>query len=245
MTESGLTPSRCPGRSGSPDGGHFNGPVAMPATRPPTRPPTRLSPVRPATGDAGVLQESPGIGWQRVRRGQAEIAPEQHHESRDRLRRSPITPAASVIIGREGDLVIDDNPIPPSVHRGVDHRRTVLWPTSATASTLADGGRMQSWLGPGPAPSCSPRRSCFTAGPRATVATSPSTNRRSPRRPSAVTGGDTIGHPAHADPTPPIVLAGPPSGRYRRRCPRRRGRARRLGWARRSSKARQCLRATV
>ncbi len=67
--------------------------------------------------------------------------------------RHDVDPSSSFTIGREGDVVVDDNPY---LHRRflvVDHRDGLWWLRNVgaqlTATVSDSGGSMQSWLAPG------------------------------------------------------------------------------------------------
>jgi hypothetical protein len=63
------------------------------------------------------------------------------------------SPHKGFVIGREGDLVIDDNPYLHRTFLSLSHSNGMWWVVnegSRLAATLSDaGGRMQSWMAPG------------------------------------------------------------------------------------------------
>lgn len=65
----------------------------------------------------------------------------------------PVTPEASVVIGREGDVAIDDNPYLHRRFLEISVRDSLVWISnigSTLSATLSDGdGLMQAWLAPG------------------------------------------------------------------------------------------------
>ncbi len=156
----------------------------------------------------------------------------------------PITPAASVIIGREGDLVIDDNPY---LHRQfievsiIDGLCWVANVGNRLTATLADGGsRMQSWLGPGSRLPVVFAKTFlrFTAGPTSYVAIitidEPPFTEGAPV--GGHSGGDTIGHlPLTPTQHLLIVALAEPTlrqvGRGQASLPASAAAARRLGWS--------------
>ena len=83
----------------------------------------------------------------------------------------PVTPEVPVVIGREGDVAIDDNPYLHRRFLEISVRDSLVWISnigSTLSATLSDGdGLMQAWLAPGAQlPMVFSRAAVwFTAGP--------------------------------------------------------------------------------
>src|SRR5699024_1197808 len=82
-----------------------------------------------------------------------------------------LSPGKPFIIGREGDLEVDDNPYPHRHFLGLQHRDGLWWLANVgvrLAATISSaGGAVQSWLSPGARMPLVFERNVivFTAGP--------------------------------------------------------------------------------